>query len=83
LIYFKDEEKYRNLFFKKKGKLKTDDKNYQMRCAKTIQALLDFYNIHLRIARRVKKKGKLEYEYSLAVDKQIMKMIDGKYNKEK
>jgi superfamily II DNA or RNA helicase len=80
-IYFKNEEKYRSLFFKKKGKLKTDAKNFQVKCANTVQALLDSYNIHLRIANRKRKKGKRIYEYSLAVDKQIMKMIDGKYNK--
>ena len=81
-IYFKDEEKYRSLFFKKKGKINHNDKNHLIHCAKTLQKLLESYNIHLQRGNRKRNKGKQKYEYSLTVDERIMKIIENKYNKD-
>jgi hypothetical protein len=77
-IYFKDEEKYRGLFFKSKRK---DDGIISKLCKiNTLISLLDSYNIELRNGKRVKKNGKLKYEHSLAVNEQLMNMIKIKYN---
>ena len=74
-IYFKNEAENRALFFKKKGKFKTlNDKN-KMFYVKTIQTLLESYNIKLNIDKRIRKGKKREYEYSLSVDEQIRDIV--------
>jgi hypothetical protein len=74
-IYFENEAANRALFFKKKGKLGPINKNNHMFYAKTIQAILESYNINLRISKRIRKGKKREYEYSLSVDEQIRDIV--------
>lgn len=74
-IYFKNEAENRALFFKKKGKFKELDEKNQIFYSKTVAALLESYNIGLKINKRIKVKGKLEYVYSLSVDQQIRDII--------
>lgn len=69
-------------FLRKKGKINHNDKNHLIHCANTVQKLLESYNILLRRGNRKRNKGKRSFEYSLAVDERIMKIIDSKYNKE-
>ena len=79
-IYFKNEDKYRYIFFKSKGKLKKNDKDHFKHCVNTVQSILDSYNILLRIDKRIRVDKKLEYCYSLTVGKQLMDIVKSKYD---
>ncbi|AGD93093.1 hypothetical protein LBA_01177 [Megavirus lba] len=80
-MYFKDEEKYRPLFGKKSGKLKSDPKNKKaiQYYVNTLIDILKSYNIILKVERYYKNKGERLCTHSLSVDKQVKDIIYNKY----
>ena len=81
-MYFKDEEKYRSLFFKCPGKFIPLCANNKKHYISTIQLILSFYGIEFSRGKRFRKKDKLYYNYSLSVNKQIKNIVRVKYNKD-
>lgn len=74
-IYFKNEKENRALFCKKKEKIIPYDKRTKKSYTKTIQSLLESYNIILTVGKRVKIGKKLGYEYILSIDEQIRNIL--------
>ncbi|AAV50283.1 helicase origin binding protein [Acanthamoeba castellanii mimivirus] len=81
-MYFSNEEKYRPLFRKKKGSLKSNPKKEKeiQFYTSTLVRLLREYNIILKVESRKKTNGKSSYLRSLSVDKQIKDVVENKYN---
>lgn len=80
-MYFKDEEKYRPLFGKKSGKLKSNPKNKKaiQYYVNTLIDILKNYNMTLKVERYYKQKGARLCTHSLSVDKQVKDIIYNKY----
>nr|QZX42584.2 GIY-YIG nuclease family protein [Mimivirus sp.]URM62534.1 DEAD helicase [Mimivirus sp.] len=81
-MYFNNEEKYRPLFGKKSGKLKSNpkDKKAIQYYVNTLIDILKSYNIILKVERYYKNKGARLCTYSLSVDKQVKDIILNKYD---
>lgn len=78
-IYFKNEEKNRALFFKKKGKIKPMDEKNKQFYANMVQSILGSYCIDLNRDKRSRKNKKRGFKYSLSVDKQIKNIVEYKH----
>jgi len=80
-LYFKKESNNRSLFFKSKGKSGPLSGKTRQFYSNTIQNMLGLFGIELKRGKRVKIGKKLQFMYSLSVDKQIKKIADFKYGK--
>ncbi|AAV50284.1 hypothetical protein [Acanthamoeba castellanii mimivirus] len=78
-MYFANEDKFRPLFNKNKGKFKEINEFNFKHYFETVQAILRSYGIDYCRGKRKRINGGREFEYSLSVNKQIRDIIDFKY----
>ncbi|AKI81608.1 replication origin binding protein [Acanthamoeba polyphaga mimivirus] len=78
-MYFANEDKYRPLFNKNKGKFKEINEYNFKHYFKTVKAILQSYGIDYYRGNRKRVNSRREFEYSLSVDKQIRDIVDFKF----